>query len=359
MKYIDIIKNEYFSDKNTAFIKSLYGNCDKEILFRVQNDTFSLFIDSIQNKNIDPSQLDDLLITLNKVTIDNMSKNVKSYKISNDKGNTPEDELKNEIKILKTKLNKEISLLNNEINVLKNDITELQTNKIQINKKPQLETTKSNIECNVFNLFSQETNVDNDYIFDLSNFDVSSFDYLTLEITDFNISNKLYNIVVGNNRLYLNNILVVIPIGLYTIDNLINVINDIMKKKVIEKVENTERICFNVLNVKFIEADSTTFPLRYILGFSKYEYKNNNKYIAEHEHNINYITDIYIKVNDCKTIITNENFIYSFKYLKSINYSCTINTNELVLSFFYKPNKFNFYKIKQSLTFDFIATLHH
>ena len=79
MDCMEIIKNQYFSQDNFDFIlimiqkqKNYDTNLLHESAFKNRNNIFNSFIHTMytQKKNVNPNSIEELLITLNKMTID-------------------------------------------------------------------------------------------------------------------------------------------------------------------------------------------------------------------------------------------------------------------------------------------------
>jgi hypothetical protein len=140
------------------------------------------------------------------------------------------------------------------------------------------------------------------------------------KIENMRIKCNMYNINDMNNKFVLteqnNKNIVVIPIGYYDLDTLLNTITNCMNnmsinknKDYIYKVFNSRiknRIVFecNPINQEKYNRNVTfgiSFPekfskLRNMLGFHNNDYINNNVYVAELHHNISIYEQIYIKL---------------------------------------------------------------
>ena len=162
----------------------------------------------------------------------------------------------------------------------------------------------------------------------------------------------MYNINEYNNKMYLieqnNKVLITIPVGYYSIDQLLIVMSTLfnnasinknkdykfhsnlhkIKNKIFFSCELNEKEKFKrnvVFGMSFIydkypKNDQRVSSLQEILGFEKSEYINNTTYVTENPPNICIFEDLYVKVfvNDIelKKYNTSDS---SFSYYQCLN----------------------------------------
>ena len=162
----------------------------------------------------------------------------------------------------------------------------------------------------------------------------------------------MYNINEYNNKMYLieqnNKVLITIPVGYYSIDQLLIVMSTLfnnasinknkdykfhsnlhkIKNKIFFSCELNEKEKFKrnvVFGMSFIydkypKNDQRVSSLQEILGFEKSEYINNTTYVTENSPNICIFEDLYVKifVNDIelKKYNTSDS---SFSYYQCLN----------------------------------------
>ena len=167
-----------------------------------------------------------------------------------------------------------------------------------------------------------------------------------------NILYNMYNINEYNNKMYLieqnNKVLITIPVGYYSIDQLLIVMTTLfnnasinknkdykfysnlhkIKNKIFFSCELNEKEKFKrnvVFGMSFIydkypKNDQRVSSLQEILGFEKSEYINNTTYVTENPPNICIFEDLYVKVfvNDIelKKYNTSDS---SFSYYQCLN----------------------------------------
>ena len=174
----------------------------------------------------------------------------------------------------------------------------------------------------------------------------------SINLDSINILYNMYNINEYNNKMYLieqnNKVLITIPVGYYSIDQLLIVMSTLfnnasinknkdykfhsnlhkIKNKIFFSCELNEKEKFKrnvVFGMSFIydkypKNDKRVSSLQEILGFEKSEYINNTTYVTENPPNICIFEDLYVKVfvNDIelKKYNTSDS---SFSYYQCLN----------------------------------------
>jgi hypothetical protein len=174
----------------------------------------------------------------------------------------------------------------------------------------------------------------------------------SINLDSINILYNMYNINEYNNKMYLieqnNKVLITIPVGYYSIDQLLIVMSTLfnnasinknkdykfhsnlhkIKNKIFFSCELNEKEKFKrnvVFGMSFIydkypKNDQRVSSLQEILGFEKLEYINNTTYVTENPPNICIFEDLYVKVfvNDIelKKYNTSDS---SFSYYQCLN----------------------------------------
>ena len=174
----------------------------------------------------------------------------------------------------------------------------------------------------------------------------------SINLDSINILYNMYNINEYNNKMYLieqnNKVLITIPVGYYSIDQLLIVMSALfnnasinknkdykfhsnlhkIKNKIFFSCELNEKEKFKrnvVFGMSFIydkypKNDQRVSSLQEILGFEKSEYINNTTYVTENPPNICIFEDLYVKifVNDIelKKYNTSDS---SFSYYQCLN----------------------------------------
>ena len=342
-----------------------------------------IFEDSFANiynemKNRGPINLEEILILLNKITVikfENMLINDLNKKYDDDETNTIDETNEIEIRANEIRANE---IRANEIRTNEIRANEINTNHLQLNYQQTNESnSKNNVEINNERILSIKQLEDknerhgNDFTNEvyLDNTDIYSTrsnDQLTSELClnntstcfyhffskdaifqdnkyhyQLNIKNvksinldsikvlcNMYNISEYNNKLYLieqnSKILITIPVGYYSIDQLLNItttlfnnvsinknkdykynayLNNVKNKiyftcELNEKEKFKRNITFGISFSydKYPKNKNGTFSLQEIMGFNKTEYMNNTIYISENSPNTNIFQELYFKL---------------------------------------------------------------
>ena len=328
---ISKIKSQYFSTQNIDFlvdmIRNKYEIKEKNYqdkLFKIQNKIYNNFFETFHNKNVheQPTILDEILIELNKLTIQfyltpevldtypNLNLDTKYYQTK--------DEYINPI------VNTPII---NTPNVNTPNVNTPNVNTLMIN------TIVTPITY--LDLYSSSSKYESklneyEFIFDipLQNFYVKQFKIYSTDIfNNINEYNNKVELTENTNKVKIS----IIP-GNYSIQELTEVLQRNINEKSIFKSykiiynKNKNRVQISSdkhFNIKFIENQINNVQLKNILGYSKNEYCSNCSYSSENEPNIIIHKEIYIKIknesslNRFHTNIIDEsniNFKYFHKY---------------------------------------------
>jgi hypothetical protein len=335
--YIEIIKNQFFSNDNIEFIikvlnnKQVYINSNKTV-FDACNQMFNKFMHTIytQKKQINPVTIEDLLVTLNKMTIDLI--------IENNYTNPQTHIIQNTLDVMNENVSIEINKVNPVIKSLgdEGDINNININNTSIIHDKEHNTSiihdKENIECEQLYLFSEDSEFKNgEYHFEFRRKNIKKITLKSMEII-----NNLYNINESNNIIEITekNIkkIINIPVGCYSLHNLIENLQQQLKDKSLEKInimydKNKNQISLKgetPFSVSFIENDNIFIPLRFMLGFDKKDYINNNTYSSTNTPVINIYDSIYMK-------ITTQEYskLFNKKWSKDFNFYNKILFNQI------------------------------
>ena len=386
--YIEVIKNQFFSQENMNFIMQIvtnkHINTSHQILFNASNQIFNNFIHTIytQKKHVNPNKIEDLLITLNKMVIDvivDTNKNIDTLRINQ---NNNQDNNENINKANGNNYTIEDSVTDGITNGITNGVTDCVIEETHPKKSFQnsqiLKETKESLY-----IFSEDCDY-NDGIYKLR---FNQKNVNSIELKSFELLNDLYNITEYNNKVEITDKTIKknisIPIGCY---NLIELL-ETMEKCIIEKFKdskitmkynkNKNRIYINndyPFTVHFIENDSMFIPLRFMLGFDKKEYMNNNNYCSNKEPGLNIYDNIYIKIltleelnkHTCKDFNFFErlsfNHIDTFSNIVKLqNFDNTIHNmdiDNLSIEFYYRHMTHRkFYRINNQLKFTMIFNI--
>lgn len=176
--------------------------------------------------------------------------------------------------------------------------------------------------------FSEDVNYITDdgvFVYDFSNL---KLDVSAITLNSFKFRSDLYNIQLNNNFFTIieNGITkkITIPIGYYTLSQLILEINkvliDIKSNCTVVYEEIKNRVCIENTSTKYKTFDILfpqieTITIGELLGFNEKEYRNNNLYIAEILPDVELFNDIFLRIfindTELKRInTTKENFTY-------------------------------------------------
>ena len=155
-------------------------------------------------------------------------------------------------------------------------------------------------------------------------------------LESFEIMNNIYNINENNNTIEISdkNIkkIINIPIGCYNLKDLL----ECLERNIIEKYRSDikithdkckNQICIrgdNIFSLSFIEKDNVCIPLRFMLGFDKKDYMNNNIYLTSYHPVCNIYDNIYIKITSKKHAN-----LFNTKWCKDFNFYDKISFKHL------------------------------
>lgn len=386
------IKQQYFTSQNINFICDILQNnytieINKDKLFKIQNNIFNNFLERMHDKDIDIQQLNNILVELNKLTIqlyltpENQIEQIQTIEpeliqiLSSNSSqhlSIESSQLKDLIKELVTELKNSVKEPTDTIKEVKeikeiiksmSDESNLSKSSQQISE-PSEPSEKKYIYLDLYSYSSKYDKHQYEFTFDipLQNFILKDFKIYS--------NDAFNNINEHNNKIQLientSKITIIIPQGNYNIQNLVNIIEQLINNKsvfksykiVYDKNKNRVKISNEKnFNIIFIENEVNNIQLKDILGFTKNEYSSNNIYSSENETNDDIYKEIYIKNNNSELNnfytnlsiqeINNENILYdeSFKYF----YKNTVNINDysfklkkpinnMILQLYYKSN---------------------
>lgn len=378
MDYTEVVKNQYFSQDNLDFIitvvKSKTDNLiSHESVFKIRNNIFNSFIHSLysQRKTINPESIEDLLITLNKMTIENIIKDSSQpqvqpqlqLQVRSQPQIQVQPQVQPQVQVqLQSQEQSQLPLRSQEENKIQMIDNEIQTDIFTVNNKESLY------------IFL------NDYPFENEtyNLEFRKKKMHSLKLKRVELFNNLYNINESNNKMEFmeNNIKknIYIPVGCYNLDTLISV----FEKQLNEKFNNsTYKIIYNIdknrlsisnekpFTFTFIESEGV-IPLRFILGFSNKQYVNNTNYTSDLNPIVNIYDNLYLKFSPYEYL--NNKYTKDFRFFQHIklnsvdSFGKTINIdiNELMnhadiddikLEIYYRHIHHNkFYKVKLPLS---------
>lgn len=352
----NIIKNEYFSEKNNNFITDIIinklhvPNSNKNIIFQLQNEIYNKFIEEMYDKQIPINEynIEDLLISLNKLTIKLIQESI--------------------IPISHSELTQPIPLQ------LTPPIPLQLAPPIPLQSESQLKLTQQNkleqapLEASYLHFFNDNTFKINEKC-------------KSIVFKQFNFFNNFYNITEHNNQFELMDISkykIQIPIGNYNLESLL----ESLQKQINIKTKSNYKLTYNQQKNRIVISNNNSFEIKFntgclkdILGFSKIEYMNNNSYTSDTCTQLNWIDTIYIvcSINNIplNKYKTNCNFEYSIcldtnifgKYNKvTLNEHFNITTENcasvITMSFYTKCKDKGFVKLNTDFSFDFILQLH-
>lgn len=389
------IKQQYFTSQNINFICDILQNnytieINKDKLFKIQNNIFNNFLERMHDKDIDIQQLNNILVELNKLTIqlyltpENQIEQIQTIEpeliqiLSSNSSqhlSIESSQLKDLIKELVTELKNSVKEPTDTIKEVKeikeiiksmSDESNLSKSSQQISEpsEPSEPSEKKYIYLDLYSYSSKYDKHQYEFTFDipLQNFILKDFKIYS--------NDAFNNINEHNNKIQLientSKITIIIPQGNYNIQNLVNIIEQLINNKsvfksykiVYDKNKNRVKISNEKnFNIIFIENEVNNIQLKDILGFTKNEYSSNNIYSSENETNDDIYKEIYIKNNNSELNnfytnlsiqeINNENILYdeSFKYF----YKNTVNINDysfklkkpinnMILQLYYKSN---------------------
>ena len=362
------IKNAFFCIENNNFLLTLLQkkysnvhNIEKSLIFKLQNDIYTTFIESVYNNTIDISSesIENVLISLNKMLFLQVEKTLSN----------PES--------------KQVDCSNNSTHTEKHETSHIQqpvhnTQGIQTDDALEYSTES------YFHIFSSDCSV-SDSIYTYNNINLNK-----TTLVSFEIYNNFFNINEDNNEFELvensTNTRVFLPVGNYDIFTLVKVIAKQLNEKTRQKLndgdvydayieKSSNRVVFSspkVFGIKFVDKNSYVPQLRQILGFKNISYINNKTYTTDSNIGkaLQVFDDIYVSftdqyLNNYKT--SNGGFSYftrlSFNSIKTYgeNVSFVIDDNlksstNLSFSFFiYTGTRFQ--KINKHISFSFILKL--
>lgn len=327
--FVEVIKNQFFSQENMNFIMKIVTSknmtTSHQALFNASNQIFNNFIHTVytQKKSVNPNKIEDLLITLNKMVIDvilDNPTNTKEQKQDQEQHQEQEQtqqEQEQEQEVLEDIVESPIHIPDSLSN-LQNNVT--------------IHNTSQNIVRPTQNEFLYIFSEDCEYNNSVYKLKFNQQNVNAIKLQSFELLNDLYNITEYNNKFEITEKTIKknisIPIGCY---NLIDLLTT-MEKCILEKIKDSKitikynqhknRIYINSdtpFSFHFIENDNMFIPLRFMLGFDKKEYMNNNNYCSNKEPALNIYDNIYIKILTLEEL--NKNICQNFKFYDRLNFN--------------------------------------
>lgn len=271
-------------------------------LFELQNFIFDNFFNRPEVLNGGAIELETSLISLNKLTISKL----KQY-------------IEQDIQVI----SRSNALQNSQNVAAPNDPRRIDQCFIEQQPSPQQMSTpisnlpepkvmeiqteqNQHVVTKFHHFFSSDAKLENGrYTFP---FQISGVKYVSLSA--FKLDCNMYNITESNNKFMVSEtetrIPCSIPVGYYSIDDLLesmaNIINTNSKHKyeytvTRNKTKNKVYIqCNKTFNLHFNSSQNVPVPLQTLLGFKKTDYMNNNTYVSESQPEGSIFDDIYIKL---------------------------------------------------------------
>ncbi len=216
-------------------------------------------------------------------------------------------------------------------------------------ERPHEEYTEE-VNYNIFSKHSSFKNGDYNIKYNIKNVQ-------SLLLKNINIMCNLYNIN-ENSKITIeeekNKIDILIPIGYYNVKELIQCINETIKKNTL--LRNEYSITLHKNKNKIYIKSNKNFNIYFntnLLGFSKKEYLNNNNYISENFPYTNIYDNLYIKlfINDTYEIVYNNSnsnftFYYNFQTKYNSNFGNKIFKNTDLDNYYFDNSKINIGDIK-------------
>ena len=349
--YIEIIKNQFFSSDNIDFIIKVatskhISTISNQTTFNACNNIYNQFIHTVytQKKTIKPETIEELLITLNKMVIDLIIDDYKHQQLDEnqtaqtqtqilDENQTVERQTdQNQTVERQTDQNQTVERQTDQNQTVQN--VESQTVENQTVEKPMdVSVTQEDIVKESLYLFSEDSLFkDGEYKFEFRRKNIKN-----LNLQSFELSNNLYNVTENNNTIEIseknNKKIVNIPVGCYNLKDLIQSFEkSIVDKSKSNNIKVTHDTYKNQISIKgdgpfsmnFIENENLFIPLRFIMGFDKKNYMNNDIYLTSQHPVCNIHDNIYIK-------ITTKEYsdIFNTKWCKDFNFYDTISFKQL------------------------------
>jgi hypothetical protein len=346
--YIEIIKNQFFSTDNIDFIIKVANSknisiISNQITFNACNNIYNQFIHTVytQKKTIKPETIEELLITLNKMVIDLIIddyKNKPPYEnetIDSFNKNVigTSDTVKNNINDTSDTSDTSDTVSEIGMNLVNTIPIDTTTNQVLIDIMTNTKTNATSTTRESLYLFSEDSLFkDGEYTFEFRRKNIKNLHLESLEIL-----NNLYNVTENNNTIEIseknNKKIVNIPVGCYKLEDLIQCLEtSIMDKCKSNNIKVTHDTYKNQISIKgdgpfsmnFIENENLFIPLRFIMGFDKKNYMNNDIYLTSQHPVCNIHDNIYIK-------ITTKEYsdIFNTKWCKDFNFYDTISFKQL------------------------------
>lgn len=342
--YVEIIKNQFFSSDNIDFIIKVANSknistISSQITFNACNNIYNQFLHTVytQKKTIKPETIEELLITLNKMVIDLIIDDYKNKPpYENETTHSFNENIIDITKIDTSYTVNDISFMN-PVNIIPTtlDTTTSTDTTINttINTTTDITTDITSTTRESLYLFSEDSLFkDGEYKFEFRRKNITNLHFVSFEIL-----NNLYNVTENNNIIEIsektNKKIINIPVGCYKLKDLIQC----LEKSIIDKCKSnnikiTHDTYKNQISIKgdgafsmnFIENENLFIPLRFIMGFDKKDYMNNNLYLTSQHPICNIYDNIYIKITTKEYSDT-----FNTKWCKDFNFYDTISFKQL------------------------------
>ena len=309
-----IYKKIINTNKNYTEIINEYLDSYKANMYQLQEYIFDdHFLEIYKEKN----DLEDVLISLNKIIVSRFEYlllddlDIK-FKLKNNILQEMENISENVNKIEKTNVNK-IEKTNVNLNHTENKIEN-----VNEHFEKDSECSDDNYIKEKFIHFLSKDSFKKNKMY---NFNVFLEKCKSIDLQKISLKCNMYNINENNNKFYLveqnTKTLIALPVGYYTISNLLECITKFLNQYSVQKKENINykvflnilknRVCItnnsnnivkdvkDVFSLYFIENENN-FNLANILGFNKLFYGKNCQYIAEDPPNCNIYDNLYLQV---------------------------------------------------------------
>lgn len=376
---MDIVKYQFFSEKNNNFILELLKKkqngtpFNKNTVFQIQNNIFNTFLESVHNKDISVSQsnIEEVLISLNRMMLIQCENQILSEQDRQEEQRQEEQRQEQQRQEQRPEQRhnqrRQEQRRDSGTQTDSNIITEAtQTQNLILLKNTQMQTdmqTELKKEQSLYHFFSDDSG--------------KIINHQILKLKTVCLNFNLYNINENNNSFEIientTKTKIYIPIGHYDLTTLLSTIETCILSKTSlinfkvahDMIRNRIRISSSThFNLHFIDSPKATVNLRTLLGFVNTDYMNNNYYVSELSNNLHVFNNIYVRSSVCDSnasVSTSSGFNYLFKMsfdsLKHciVRFECEIDISvkehKIDFEFYIYQNK-EFRKINQRMEYD-------
>ena len=379
----DRVKNLFKSNDDLQFNIETH----KRNILDIQNNIFENYFNEIYKKikveNNYQNPLEQMLILLNKLTMNTLENIIKKEIEKNLKDNVDVDYTNSNKNF--TNSNKDYTNSNKDKNKYKEDKDKEDKDKDK-DKDKDNDVTELICKYSYSHFFSKAKNVKNEnkslytFPFFLNNVNCINLQEISINCNIYNIDENINYFIIDYQNESRN---ILIPIGFYKIDQLLNCITNLLNN---EFKTTSFKVYKNIIKNKIhftLNENESTFNIMFntslnkILGFNNSEYKNNNVYVSENFPINNLFDTLFLKLYinnqslDKYTSFSNEIPSYfnlfgiDMEYYYGKNYKCTFVTdpfdlnpveiNSIGIEFI---SKYNFINLS-NLDFDFILNFEY